>query len=659
MCLIPARPDPTPANSENESDMETDDEEISRLMQEELDYDMPQGYEPDDPVPTVPNTQGLDIYKFNPGKKYRMMYVNPGKVHSEYVIEKLDEVELTVGGHLQLFKNVFAWVNRNTDDPLPYYNPMQKHMLRVKGIGFTHAAIECSEYEHDHYHFLVVDEFSDKSPTVQTAASVFMKKQNSDDGGKPRIGNQMLFEPMIGGFNYMTQPDKKYLGHNHDELYGMWHYIKHSENVPAIEKCREKQKEKKKSAEELYQRFKQTVLEIYSKCHKTDTHAFYKYVCTNYGERSKEYQVINKFQRKAKWEMDFRKIMDEVSFREKKKTIEELIEDFNLKPQSEEELYLDLGSSVQILLQMCSLNNISPRNLVHDVRVLMNKTLPKRNTLTLKGQASAGKTWLTSSLVSLTKGHYGEVTGGLEKGRFMMNGLHDKVLLVFEEYESTPETWGQEKPILGGDNDAMACQKFKGKLKIERTPVVITTNHEPMRWCQTAVDIQAFEDRNIRIYHMKTMPQLKYIDTKLHPGVWNVEMFRSKCEKRCVYCRLKPNSYVPFNNGRWGPMMEEKYTARQMFEDNENINTLGETTIKSPHKKKRQGLKEDLYDLMEDYEPIAEPILTGDISKWYDRQDKWTLQHFTNGVQFMTKEIARYMRQVIENDINTMRMDYD
>lgn len=112
----------------------------------------------------------------------------------------------------------------------------------------------------------------------------------------------------------------------------------------------------------------------------------------------------------------------------------------------------------------------------------------KKNTLVLWGPSNTGKSAFIAGLKQIIP--WGEITNG--NSGFNFEGVIDQVIAVWEEPLIGPELAEKCKQVFEG----MTCSisvKYKKPYMLPRTPVLMTTNHAPWRFC-TAEQLM-FENR--------------------------------------------------------------------------------------------------------------------------------------------------------------------
>nr|WCD44320.1 MAG: nonstructural protein 1 [Duck parvovirus] len=107
----------------------------------------------------------------------------------------------------------------------------------------------------------------------------------------------------------------------------------------------------------------------------------------------------------------------------------------------------------------------------------INKLDTKRNTFVLWGPSNTGKSAMISGLKSCVS--WGEI---VNSNTFAFEALVESTIGVWEEPLISPELAEKAKQVFEG----MECSipiKYKKPYKLPRTPIIMTTNHAPWRFC--------------------------------------------------------------------------------------------------------------------------------------------------------------------------------
>lgn len=159
---------------------------------------------------------------------------------------------------------------------------------------------------------------------------------------------------------------------------------------------------------------------------------------------------------------------------------------------------------------------ITPETFDQSFYSWITKKADKRNTLVLHGPSNTGKSAFIQGLKQIIP--WGEITNG--NSGFNFEGIIDVVIAIWEEPLISPELAEKCKQVFEG----MTCSvpvKYKKPYMLPRTPVLMTTNHEPWRYCT------------------QEEPMFK---NRMFIFEWNYpakdEPFTCRAVERCCQCRL-------------------------------------------------------------------------------------------------------------------------
>nr|QUS52581.1 NS1 [Mute swan feces associated chapparvovirus 4] len=109
----------------------------------------------------------------------------------------------------------------------------------------------------------------------------------------------------------------------------------------------------------------------------------------------------------------------------------------------------------------------------------INKLDTKRNCICIYGPSNTGKSTFIAGIKPLIP--WGEAVNG---NTFAFEAIVDNVICIWEEPLISPELAEKTKQIMEGMPCSVAI-KYKAPKVIPRTPMLITTNHWPWRFCQS------------------------------------------------------------------------------------------------------------------------------------------------------------------------------
>lgn len=196
---------------------------------------------------------------------------------------------------------------------------------------------------------------------------------------------------------------------------------------------------------------------------------------------------------------------------------------FNAPNGNISEYYYDVNQSLEILDALIKFQH--PKDYIGfltNVYQVFDKTLPKKNTLQLISEPSAGKTYFIDAILSYSL-CFGSIGNFNRYCNFPLQEAVSKRTLVWNEPNVEPAAYDTIKMILGGDN-CPARIKHQPDGLVVRTPIFITTNN--IIFPNNA----AFNDR-ILTYTWKPCPHLKKFKLKPHPHAIYLLMLKYNINK--------------------------------------------------------------------------------------------------------------------------------
>lgn len=171
--------------------------------------------------------------------------------------------------------------------------------------------------------------------------------------------------------------------------------------------------------------------------------------------------------------------------------------------------------SYRIFLNWCKFQRMDVCAFVTDIMDVVNKKLPKINTLCVIGGSNAGKTVILVNPIRAICRYVGMIGNRGNNSEFIYQGCVNCRLIVIEECVMDPKYYEDLKLIMGGET-AQVMVKFEKNSTISRTPVILTGNDVPWLLDYRAHD--AMRNR-MHLFNVKSCDDLK--DVKLlHPGMW-------------------------------------------------------------------------------------------------------------------------------------------
>lgn len=182
--------------------------------------------------------------------------------------------------------------------------------------------------------------------------------------------------------------------------------------------------------------------------------------------------------------------------------------------------YLSVDESISWFKKICVYNSIDPNHFIECVDLVIEKSLPKKNSLMLLGPPQAGKTLVGKSIAESCLFH-ANAQNFEGKSSFEFAPLQFCRVALINEPRITDSTVQVMKNVLEG-NRVNIDVKYSSAQTLNRTPVIITTNEELCYYTTNrTVNAQAFKARAF-IFNLKPYDELKHCSRALHPKMWSV-----------------------------------------------------------------------------------------------------------------------------------------
>jgi hypothetical protein len=180
---------------------------------------------------------------------------------------------------------------------------------------------------------------------------------------------------------------------------------------------------------------------------------------------------------------------------------------------------LDPKDSWEWVKRILAHNDIDEVEFCSAVFQIMDKQLPKINTLFIKGPANAGKTLVAESIARACI-FYCNIQQFAKGKNFIFMDAVGKRCCMINEPRITDEHAEVLKNVLEGAATHVDV-KFQTGQMLQRTPCVIATNHDlSMFLQQTKAQNEAAYKSRMLAFYFKTFPDLKECKYQLHPGLW-------------------------------------------------------------------------------------------------------------------------------------------
>nr|WAQ80633.1 MAG: nonstructural protein [Parvoviridae sp.] len=186
--------------------------------------------------------------------------------------------------------------------------------------------------------------------------------------------------------------------------------------------------------------------------------------------------------------------------------------------ESNDPQYYGIGHSLQLLDEWCTFNRLTFHDFTSAVRDTMNMKHQKINTLLLLGGSNSGKSMMLKRTLEPLVPFNAQIGGVGNSSAFMWMNCPGARAVFIEECMLAPEHIETAKLIFGGE-PACVDVKLRPPAKVGRVPVFVTSNNEPWRMAQSAVDKEALQNR-MTIFRVHANDSLKHSTKNLNPGMW-------------------------------------------------------------------------------------------------------------------------------------------
>lgn len=174
--------------------------------------------------------------------------------------------------------------------------------------------------------------------------------------------------------------------------------------------------------------------------------------------------------------------------------------------------YHTVAKTRKILQDWCTFNDIDIWSLTEDIKTIIDKEQTKVNAILFMGESNAGKTIVANSVTDAFYRSSAVVNNASNCGFTWEKAVNSRVI-KHEEATMVATQTEEYKQIMGGEA-CMINVKNKPMEKLERTPLIMTGNHEP--WI-TVGESSTYENRCIIYERLKSNSNLKKVKKKLHP----------------------------------------------------------------------------------------------------------------------------------------------
>lgn len=192
--------------------------------------------------------------------------------------------------------------------------------------------------------------------------------------------------------------------------------------------------------------------------------------------------------------------------------------------------YMTIQESTHWILKILANSNIDHVQFVLDAHALLDRLLPKKNCLILQGENNSGKTLIANSLAHLMIS-VGEVQClDMSRNQFWGQSMYMTRVVLANEITVTDQTAETLKNLCEGQ-PVMIPIKYQHDYRMERTPIIITTNTPVFSF--TINRVQHERSLAVRSFHymFRSMSSADWTGCTLplNPLVWN-GLFKTYCD---------------------------------------------------------------------------------------------------------------------------------
>lgn len=189
---------------------------------------------------------------------------------------------------------------------------------------------------------------------------------------------------------------------------------------------------------------------------------------------------------------------------------------------------VSVQESIEWFDKYCHNNNWLAVDFVCDVKAILERELPKKNLLLLRGQANGGKTVLAMSIVRSCLLYANLQEFNSSDNFYLQDAMHQRCILINEPRiaEDKIETF---KNVSEGCPTSIQVKYEKGQI-LPRTPIIVTSNLPLDAYLLNNKSVQSSALRaRTTEYRMQPFPALKELKKQLHPLMWS-KLVNQYCE---------------------------------------------------------------------------------------------------------------------------------
>jgi len=186
---------------------------------------------------------------------------------------------------------------------------------------------------------------------------------------------------------------------------------------------------------------------------------------------------------------------------------------FNAYNRIQSDVYYDVDTSVDIasklLLYQFNNNSEHVHNFLNDLLNIIDKRIPKLNTLAIHAEPNAGKNFFFDAVAAFFI-NYGCIGTANKTNQFAFQEAAGKRLVLWNEPNYEAVHIEKLKELLAGDTTRVHV-KYQGDAPIQGPPIIMLTNDN-----LSIFGMNAFKSR-IKYYNWKSAPYLRDYNKKINP----------------------------------------------------------------------------------------------------------------------------------------------
>lgn len=128
-----------------------------------------------------------------------------------------------------------------------------------------------------------------------------------------------------------------------------------------------------------------------------------------------------------------------------------------------------------LIMFQCDFDHDFAGNCIEEMYNILERKVPKKNTIYISGQANSGKTYFFDSILAFYA-NVGHVANFVRGDHFPLNDCVNRRVLLWNEPSIMPSAYDTVKMLVGGDSCPVNV-KYEKHTVIPKTPLIITSNN--------------------------------------------------------------------------------------------------------------------------------------------------------------------------------------